>query len=113
MEEKMTDAEKNITNPLPHADLLEEIVRALVDEQDKVEVTERREPDRNFLQLTVAVAPLERGKVIGKKGATLKLLRDLFVKIGAADHRLVIGIDLDQMEDEREKTHRFREGEAA
>lgn len=81
--------------PLDHDDLLKEVVMALVDEHDAVKVAKRYEEDRNFLQLTITVAPSERGKVIGKQGATLALLRSLFMRIGAADNRLVIGVDID------------------
>ena len=78
--------------PLPHADLLEEIVRALVANQDAVQVTEYM--DGNVLYLDIDVAPEERGKIIGKEADTIRLIQRLFGKIGAADERLAIRVNL-------------------
>jgi hypothetical protein len=59
---------------------VELIVKALVDDQDAVEI---REVDRNGLTLIeVRVAPDDMGKVIGKQGRTVKALRSLVMAVG-------------------------------
>ena len=55
--------------------LLEEFARALVDEPERVNVSERTEAGVVFLDLAVAEA--DRGKVIGKRGRTADALRTL------------------------------------
>ena len=51
------------------------LVRALVDEEDEVEVTEEDLGGTRLLQ--VRVAPDEIGKVIGRQGRTIRSLRNL------------------------------------
>ena len=53
--------------------LLETLAQELVDEPDRVVVTEWDEGDGLFLEL--AVAPEDRGFVIGKRGRTADALR--------------------------------------
>lgn len=53
--------------------LLETLAQELVDEPDRVAVTEWDEGDGLFLELTVA--PEDRGFVIGKRGRTADALR--------------------------------------
>jgi len=55
--------------------LLEDLARALVDEPERVFVSERSEGGVVFLDLEVAEA--DRGKVIGKRGRTADALRTL------------------------------------
>jgi predicted RNA-binding protein YlqC (UPF0109 family) len=55
--------------------LLEDFARALVDEPERVCVSERTEAGVVFLDLEVAEA--DRGKVIGKRGRTADALRTL------------------------------------
>lgn len=54
-------------------ELLEFLARELVDEPDRVEVTEA-EDDRGLL-LSLRVAPDDMGKVIGRGGRTARALR--------------------------------------
>ena len=54
-------------------DLIEILVRALVDEQDQVEITE--EAHDNTVTYQVHVAPGDLGKVIGKDGKIANALR--------------------------------------
>lgn len=105
----MANDSDRIDEPLSHADLLLEIVRALVNDVPSAKVTEQMSQDGEMLQLVVSVAPDDRGKVIGKGGATMVLLRQLFTKIGAADSRLRIHIDLDQLEEQPARRHRLRQ----
>ena len=60
--------------------LLEEFARALVDEPEHVHVSERSEEGLVFLDLEVAEG--DRGKVIGKRGATADALRTLLDAVG-------------------------------
>jgi len=60
--------------------LLEEFARALVDEPEHVHVSERSEEGVVFLDLEVAEG--DRGKVIGKRGATADALRTLLDAVG-------------------------------
>jgi hypothetical protein len=55
--------------------LLEDFVRALVDEPQHVSVSEETEDGVVFLDLEVAES--DRGKVIGKRGQTADALRTL------------------------------------
>ena len=55
--------------------LLEDFARALVDEPERVYVSERTEEGVVFLDLEVAEG--DRGKVIGKRGRTADALRTL------------------------------------
>lgn len=54
-------------------ELLATLAQALVEEPERVSVTEHPEPGGTLLEL--AVAPEDRGKVIGKRGRTADALR--------------------------------------
>lgn len=56
-------------------EVLEYLARALVDEPDAVEVTQVDGERSTILQLKVA--PDDMGKVIGKRGRTVKALRSV------------------------------------
>jgi uncharacterized protein len=62
-------------------EVLEYIARALVDEPDAVEVTEVAGERSVILQLTVA--PDDMGKVIGKRGRTVRAMRSLVRAAGS------------------------------
>lgn len=90
----MTDIiaqEAEETNPLDMQTLLLEIARALVDEPSKVFITEQS--SENTVLLTVHCDPADFGKLCGKQGTTIHLLRDLFSKIGAVD-ALKVSVEL-------------------
>ncbi|GAI11143.1 unnamed protein product [marine sediment metagenome] len=57
-------------------ELLESIVKELVDSPDDVEITEEEEDDRTVI-FKLKVAEDDLGKVIGKKGRTANALRVL------------------------------------
>ena len=71
--------------------LLEVIAKALVDQPDKVTVTEKETADAVVLELHVAEGDM--GKVIGKQGRIAKPIRSV-VKAAAAkeDKRVVVDI---------------------
>ena len=62
---------------------IEYVVKALVDNPDKVEIT-RTVDDRGVL-LELSVDPSDMGKIIGKGGATAKSIRTLLRVLGAKD----------------------------
>lgn len=93
----MTD-ETEETLPLAHAELLEEIVRALVADQDAVKVEESLDSHEGILKLRVYTSESDRGRIIGKKGVMMQMLRQLFTAIGATDEHLRILIDIDRGE---------------
>ena len=70
--------------------LLEDFARALVDEPERVYVSERSEQGVVFLDLEVAEA--DRGKVIGKRGRTADALRTL---LDAAARRRGVECDME------------------
>ncbi len=57
-------------------ELLEYLVRGLVDDADQVEVTEVREGDGTIV-LELSVAPDDYGSVIGRGGRTASALRTI------------------------------------
>lgn len=60
---------------------LETVVKAIVDNPDKVKVT--RSVDEMGVLLSLEVDPADMGKVIGKEGRTAKAVRTLLRVIGA------------------------------
>jgi predicted RNA-binding protein YlqC (UPF0109 family) len=56
-------------------DLVYEIVKKLVDSPEEVKVTEVTSDTTNVLELKVA--PNDIGKIIGKKGKTVKAIRNI------------------------------------
>ncbi len=72
-------------------ELVEYIVKALVDEPDKVSVTEVQGEQAIILELKVAQPDI--GKVIGKQGRIVKAIRLLLGAAGAkAKKRIVLEI---------------------
>lgn len=70
-------------------ELLEYIVRSMVDNPDEVEVTEV-ETDTG-LKLELRVAPSDMGKIIGRQGRTSKEIRAI-VKAAAGSKRVIVDI---------------------
>ena len=71
--------------------LVEVITKALVDEPDKVVITEKQEGKTTIIE--VSVSDNDRGKVIGKQGRIAKAIRSV-VKAAAAkeDKKVVVEI---------------------
>ena len=96
------------TTPLAEPDLLLEIVRSLVKNHKVANVEESGKSD-SIVILTITVAPEDRGKIIGKEGATLNLLQELFRKIYAiAGKRLFLELAGQDPPEEQEKKDRER-----
>ena len=66
-------------------ELVQLIVRGLVDQPDEIEIASRDEGDRTILELRVARPDL--GKVIGKQGRTARSIRTLLAAAGERDDR--------------------------
>ena len=60
------------------------LVRALVDEPDKVTIVEKREGEN--LLFEVSVDPEDVGKLIGRQGRIIKSIRTLARAAGATSH---------------------------
>ncbi|MCM2255378.1 MAG: KH domain-containing protein [Vicinamibacteria bacterium] len=70
--------------------LVTEIVRGLVSEPGRVSVDESR--DRDVVYLEVSVAASDRGRVIGRHGATADALRTLLDAVG---HEKGVAVELE------------------
>lgn len=68
------------------ADQLEELVRLLVDEPDEVEIFEVEEDDNLIFEIEVAEDDV--GKVIGRRGSTIRAMRTLIDARAALDDEL-------------------------
>ena len=70
---------------------IEMVVKALVDDDESVDV---REVERNGSTLIeIRVAPQDMGKIIGKQGKTVRALRSLVRTVGTKQkHRFVLEI---------------------
>ena len=69
-------------------ELLELIARSLVDQPDKVAVTEV-DADQNTV-LELRVAPDDLGKVIGKQGRTARSIRTILSSAGAKLRKRIV-----------------------
>ncbi|MFV0314325.1 MAG: KH domain-containing protein [Anaerotignum sp.] len=69
-------------------ELLEVIVKNLVDQPDKIQVTET-ESERTLV-LELKVAPEDMGKVIGKQGRIAKAIRTLVKASGVHEDKKII-----------------------
>lgn len=69
-------------------ELLELIVRSLVDQPDAVAIHEDQRDDETLLELTVA--PEDLGKVIGKQGRTARSIRTLLSAAGERQQQRVV-----------------------
>jgi predicted RNA-binding protein YlqC (UPF0109 family) len=74
-------------------ELVELIVKSLVDNPDKVKVTQLDGEQSSIIELTVA--PEDMGKVIGKQGRNVQAIR---VVIGAAGMKLKKRVNLEILE---------------
>jgi predicted RNA-binding protein YlqC (UPF0109 family) len=74
-------------------ELVELIVKSLVDNPDKVKVTKLDGEQSSIIELTVA--PEDMGKVIGKQGRNAQAIR---VVLGAAGMKLKKRVNLDILE---------------
>jgi predicted RNA-binding protein YlqC (UPF0109 family) len=88
----LSDAGAGETVAAPMRELLEFLVRGLVDEPDAVEIEEFEEDD-GTLVLELSVADDDYGKVIGRGGRTANALR-VVVKASAARSNRRVLVDI-------------------
>ena len=69
-------------------ELIEQIVKKLVDRPESVNVTEINGEQATIIELRVA--PEDLGKVIGKEGRTVRSLRTLVHAIASKEHKRVV-----------------------
>ena len=67
-------------------DVIEMIVKALVDDRESVEVREVEQRNGSIL-IEVRVGPNDVGKIIGKQGKTIRALRSLTRIAGSKQNR--------------------------
>ncbi len=78
-------------------ELVEYIVKAIVDEKDKVEIIEKK--DGTLTILTVKVADGEIGKVIGKNGRIATSIRNIVKSLSMKEgNRYIVKIGEDNKE---------------
>lgn len=74
-------------------DKLATLVKAIVDNEDKVEISETS--DNGVVNLTITVDPADMGKVIGKGGKVIKSLRNV-IKIAAMKQNVKVFVNLSE-----------------
>jgi len=79
--------------PLENADLLTEIVRALVKNPEDVSVKE--EKTQHGFHFRIICAPSDAGLVIGTGGTIINAIRTLYKSFGAAED-MKLTLDLDE-----------------
>jgi len=78
-------SEPYATEPMEDWEILTEVLLALVSRPDQVRVDERSTPEESHFVIHVAKEDL--GRIIGKKGETVAVLRNLFGRIAASRGR--------------------------
>ena len=76
------------------ADALEHLVKGIVDNPDRVKVSERSTPRGDLLE--VRVHPDDLGRVIGRSGRTAKALRTLVTALADGRRVRVDVVDTDE-----------------
>ena len=75
-----------------YRELVEFVVRRLVTEPDKVQVS-AEDDDHGFISVRIRVAPEDVGRVIGKRGATINAIR-LLAKAAAVKENDRVDVDI-------------------
>ncbi len=71
-------------------ELVEYIVKQLVDNPEAVAVVVRQEDAKEAIEITVDVS--DRGKVIGRQGQTIKAIRALVSVLAPQDKKITVDI---------------------
>ena len=69
-------------------DILEVVIKNLVDNQDEVSINEKNNDDKSIFY-EVKVAKNDMGKVIGKQGKMAKSIRTIMKAIAIKEHKKV------------------------
>lgn len=71
-------------------DILETIVKHLVENQDAVKITEVTKPENeNLIEFKVNVAKEDMGKIIGKQGKNARAIRTVMKSVTAKERKKV------------------------
>ncbi len=70
-------------------DILETIIKHLVENQDAVEIKELPDENNKTITLEVKVAAEDMGRIIGKQGKIAKSIRTVMKSIAAKDRKRV------------------------
>ena len=71
-------------------DILETIVKHLVENQDAVKITEVTKPENeNLIEFKVNVAKEDMGKIIGKQGKNARAIRTVMKSVAAKERKKV------------------------
>lgn len=71
-------------------ELVEHIVKQLVDKPELVQIEVRADGGKETLEITVDVS--DRGKVIGRQGQTIKAIRALVSVLAPQDKKITVDI---------------------
>ena len=77
-----------------YGNLVDSIVRRLVDQPEQVRVTETRS-DAGAVLVTIQVASGDIGRIIGRRGATINAIR-LVTKAAAVKSQDKVDVDVDE-----------------
>ncbi len=80
-----TGSKSEDCEPLEDWEILTEVLMALVSRPEEVRIEERSTEESTYF--VIHVAPQDLGKVIGKRGETVSVLRNLFGRIAAGRGR--------------------------
>lgn len=89
MTNELTAAEPSDSDPLIIEDLLQEVIRGLVDVPSAVLVEDKGKGTQTCI-LFISTDPSDIGKVLGKQGTTIAAIRELFTKIARVGGRKCI-----------------------
>lgn len=71
-----------------YKELVEYVVKCLVENKDKVEVTEEMVEDKQVI--TIKVDTIDMGRVIGKEGRIIKSIREIVRSFAARENKKTI-----------------------
>lgn len=71
--------------------IVEEIVKAIVDNPGKVEIVQTEQLNGKLL-IAIKIADADLGKVIGRNGQTIKALRSLAAALNTSDKEILVDI---------------------
>ena len=69
--------------------LVEEIVKSIVDNPSRVEITETEQADGRHM-IAIKIADSDLGKVIGRNGQTIKALRAMVYALNPHDKEIMV-----------------------
>lgn len=92
--------DKNL--PPQDRELLEDLVRALVERSEDVQVKEQVDQQTGTSHFVIYADRQDRGKVIGKNGRTIDAIRTIFMSIASLEARKVF---IEVYEPRRQNNH--------